>query len=455
MTRARVGDVVAATSLALLLAFASAAAAQEPVGATLGVNEAVAYARRHSPAYRQVVNDVEAADANTRAAWAGFLPQLSLSARTGGSSSTVVTGQDDAGRPITLADPLDFQSSSSSQSVSANVTLFEGGRHFHDLAGARSRETAAEASLLAEGLKLDANVRSLYWQAVQAGRAIAVEEALLAAANEQKESIQRRVRVAAAGPEDVLGADVDVATRELSLEQARGAARKAVLSLLEAMGAPLDVEPALDSEPPATVDPASLDVDVLVEAATGTHPDVAAARARVSAAEASLRGARAGYWPTISADAGYGRSTSLSTYDALFEPNPRNHAFSFGLSVSLPIFTGFQTSAQVAQSSAALDDARAQLRAAKLAAEGETRAALIDLENAYRALALAERSAELSRERVEMARERYRLGALGFTELQAVIDRAATAERDALDARFRYVQAVVALEARTGVEIVE
>ena len=141
---------------------------------------------------------------------------------------------------------------------------------------------------------------------------------------------------------------------------------------------------------------------------------------------------------------------SLSSYGALFELNPQNRTLSFGLRASLPLFTRFETSLAIARAEAAADDARHELRAARLALEREVRAALADYRNAYRSLELAERAAELSAERLRMAQERYRLGALSFTELQAVQDRAAAAEREALGARFEAARALVALEERLG-----
>lgn len=422
---------------------------QQPAEA-LTLEDAIEYARAHSPAYGQVLNDLAVADWRQRAGWAAFLPAVSLSAGTGGGRSTTVTGQTDAGEPYRLPAPLEFESSSSNQGVGLNFTLFEGGARFQELSQGRAQARETRARVDAQAVALDAQIAQLYWQAVQRQQRIAVEEDLLAAAIEQRDAIERMVRVAAAGPEEVLGAEVDVAERELSLEQARSEARKARLMLLEAMGAPLAEDVELVSPPPDVEDPAALNVDALVERAVRAHPDVVAAEAAVQAAEDGADAARSRRWPTLSASANWGRSMSLSSNEALFEPDPQNRAFSFNLSASLPLFNRFQTSLAVAQTSAAADDAVAQARAQRLLVEREVRSAVIDLRNAYSALALARRSAELSAERVELARERYRLGAMSFTELQSVINQAAQAELAALDARFAYVQARVTLEERTG-----
>lgn len=439
------------TLVTLALSFAPGAAAQQPAPPDpLTPAAAVAYARRHSPAYRQTRNDAQVADAQTRAAWGAFLPSLSLSASTGGGTSTRVTGESDAGEPIRLPEPIDFTSSSSSQSIGLGMTLFEGGARFQELGAARASALATRARIHEATATLDARALTLYWQAVQRQRAIGVEEALLAAARERLDAIGHMVAIAAAGPEDVLGAEVDVAAQELALARARGEAAKAMLWLLEAIGAPLDVRPGLEAELPPVDGTAQVHADAIVARALETHPALDAARAELDAADESLDATRARRWPRITGSAGWGRSMGLSSYDALFEPDPQNHSFSFGLSASLPVFSGFQTTLARERAHAARDDARAGLDVARLAVERRVREALIDVDYARRALELAERSAELSRQRLEMAQERYRLGALRFTELQSVIERAAQAERQALDARFAYVIARVALDEATG-----
>ena len=442
---------VALTLVALAAhAPAGGAAAQQAPPDPLGPAAAVAYAREHSPEYRRVLNDIDVARASTRAAWGAFLPSLALGASTDRYSSSTVTGEDEAGRPITFPDPVDYTRSSSSQSIGLDMTLFDGGASFQELGAARAEAAATRARIDESAVALDARVLTLYWQAVQRERAIEVESRLLAAAHERHDAIQRMVAIAAAGPEDVLGAEVDVATQELALERARATAARAVIALLEAMGAPLDVAPTLDAELSRTLDPAALHEDALVERALARHPSIVAADAAIEAADESADAARAGYWPRISGNAGWGRSAGASSDDALFDLNPQNTSFSFGLSASLPIFQGFQAQLASERAHAALDDARAERHAARLAVAAGVRGALLDLRTAWRALEIAERVATLSADRLAMAHERYRNGALGFTELQAVVARADQAERDALDARFEYEIARVALEEAVG-----
>ena len=97
------------------------------------------------------------------------------------------------------------------------------------------------------------------------------------------------------------------------------------------------------------------------------------------------------------------------------------------------------------------DDARASLREARLAVERETRAAIIDLENAYAGVRLAERSAEIARERLRQGQEQYRLGTLpDYTALQQMIEAVAQQERLVTQAYYSFTVALLTLEETVG-----
>jgi outer membrane protein TolC len=141
----------------------------------------------------------------------------------------------------------------------------------------------------------------------------------------------------------------------------------------------------------------------------------------------------------------------LRNYGAFKQFNPQNWSFGFGVGASIPLFTRFQTSNQIAQAEAAATDAEHDLRASQLDLERQVRASIIDLTNAHRSLILADERADLSRQRQELAQEQYRMGgSISFTELQQMFDRTAEAERQALEARFTFINARIALEALLG-----
>jgi len=438
-------------SVASLLVTGTVSAQQVPVRLTLA--EAIAIARERNPQYRQALNSRNAAGVEARAGWSGFLPRITAGMSTGGSSSRVVTGEDDFGEPVALPVAREFQGSSSSQSLGASLTLFDGLGNVQRIKAARAGADMAQAEAQLALRTLEAETARRFYRALVADRSVALEERLLQVARDQLANTEQRFALAAANQEDVLGARVDVANREVDLARARGEAQKAYFALREYLGVAEDVmfEPA--GEMPEAFDPTTLEASQLVATALARHPRIVQLEASARAAEAQAGVAGARRWPGVSANVGLGRSMSLSSYDALFEPNPRNRSFSFGLSVSLPLFTGFETSAQIARADAQARNADEALRAGRLAVEREVRSGLIDLQNAHRALEVARQAADLSGQRLELARQRYQVGQLDFALLQQIMSLAAQSERQVVEAEVNLAVAVVSLQEAVGTEV--
>src|SRR5690606_3513236 len=254
--------------LAILLAGAAVPAAAQDVPRQLTLEDAIRIALQRNPAHRRVLNDEDVTVVGERAAWSQFLPNVSASFSTMMSRSRFVSGEDDFGRPI----PEDVHRSRADQSISANVTLYDGLSRVNSLRAARAESRAVAARISGSQNALAADVSRLFYAALHARQRIALEEQLLAPARERLETTEQQLRVARPHPEDVLGAQVDVARQELALEQAHGNARKADLDLRQALGVEEAIAFDLAGGLPALFDPTSLDEDALVARALEAAP---------------------------------------------------------------------------------------------------------------------------------------------------------------------------------------
>lgn len=428
--------------------------AQEPaVPATLTLDEAISIARERNPTYRQAVHQRRAAGAQIRSGYGQFMPTLTASIGFSGYSSQTVTGEDDYGRPVALPTAIDFQGSSASQSIGASLTLFDGMRNLNTMRASRASVAQFDAAEARAAQQLEAETARRFYDALRTERLIELEDGLLESSRQQLANTERLFRTAGATREDVLGAQAALANQQLAVAQARGNYDKAVLALREQMGITEDLGFHPVGALPEVFDPSGLTAGQLVARAEASNPELARLDAAANAAALRATAARGARWPTVRASASYRRGVSLSSYDALFELNPQNRTFSFGLSLDWSLFTGFQTSVQVALADVDARNADEQLRAARLRLEREVRGALIDVQNAYRALQLARQSAGFSRERLALAQERYAIADISFANLQLIIDQAAQAERQLVGAEFEYARAVVTLEEAVGAEI--
>jgi outer membrane protein len=439
------------TVLTVLAATAVTAVAQEKaIPARLTLEDAIAIARERSPDLAQARNSLDAQGSQVTAGFGALLPTLTAQLSFGGSDSRTVSGLDDFGQPVEQEIVRRFQSSTSSQGLYTSMTLFNGLRSLRTYSAAKASFTSAAEYRATVQTRVDAETTRRFYDAIRTRQLIALEDRLLASAREQRDNTARLFRTASATQEDLLGAEADVASQELQLARAEGEAEKAVLAVREQLALVEAIDFEVTGETPEAWDPAFVDPDSLVAVAVRTHPDVARLDAAARAAHLRAGAARGSYWPTVRLGASLSRSANAIGYDALFNFNPQNRTLGFSLSLDWPLFQGFQTRAQVSQASADALNAEESLRAAKLAREREVRAALIDLQNAYRGVALAERATELSNERLRLSRERYAIGAITFANLQILIDRAAQEERQLINARYQFVAAAVTLNERVG-----
>lgn len=442
------------------LAAAPSLHAQQPApgpaeGEPLSLLQAQRIAEENNPTYRRALTEVGTARADVRRARGAFLPSVSVGLGANGNYSRTFTGVDPFGEPVVRDDAVESKNSSVSQSLSMqSYTLVDGGQRRRDLRAARAGEQVVDARVAGAAITMRGEVSRRYWESVRADRLIRLEEELLASARDRLEVTRALVRVGVRGPLDVLSAEVTVAEQEQALERARGDARKSQLDLRQAMGVMDGGWLRLTDEPVPLFDPAALDAQTLVRQALSGHPRVRRVDYALMQSEARLGSAQGARWPRLTMGANLGRSQQFQDYTGFYALDPLNQSAGVSLNLSVPLFTGHQTSYQVQAARAARAAAGEDARGERLALERDVRGALVDLDNAYRGAVNAERTLGLNRQRLELAQQQYRVGALTLTDLTDAVERAARAERDAIRTRFDFATALATLEERLGGPVV-
>ncbi len=438
--------------LAALTATASPGTAQE-VPAVLTLADALRLARQNSPVWLRSVNDRDVSAVAVRQAWAGFLPNVSSQLGFSGNSSTTTRGTGDFGQTVET-DPITVRNSSASQGLSLSMTLFDGGAMFRRYASAKAQESATEAAISLAGATLEAQVSRDFYEARRTDMLVEVEQRNVDAARRRYEDNQERFRIAAIDQVALLDAQRAVISAEQNLRLAEANTRKARLALATSIGIDAGIVFDVADELPEVFDPSAIDAGALVARAVAVSPSVRQRTAAFDAARQNAASARGGRWPTISSSFGYGRNTSERGFGAFGELNPDgSRGYNFSINVSFPLFNRFQTASQVAQSSAAMEDARQELRQARLETERMIRSGLIDLQRAWENYLAQQQIAALSQQQVELAEEQFRLGALDFLRFQNLVDANAQAQRQAVEATFQFIAARVALEERLGARL--
>jgi len=302
--------------------------------------------------------------------------------------------------------------------------------------GQRSANIENASQLLnAAALTQSATVQSLFLAALQTYyNAQATRAAVIAtteaerAARESFVAAEARYNVGVATPADRLLAQTAYSQATLNRIKAEGEARNALGALANAMGFDAQQRIVLADIPQAMPDGAfQKDVDALIAAAQARRPDLKAAEAQLKAAEASVDLARAQGRPTLSLSTG-------PTWQDL--GGVVTNGGNVGLTLSVPIFSGFETTYRVRSAAA-----QAEVRAAQ---RDRIRSQVaLDVWKAYQSLNTATQSLKTTADLVASAEQservalgRYKAGVGTVLELLA-------AQSALANARLQRIQAAL------------
>ena len=274
----------------------------------------------------------------TREAWANARVQA---AQVGVAQSDYLPGLD--GKASANRQRTDGETSRSrSASITLSWLLYDFGARSANLENARQLLSAAASTL-------DATVQNVFLSAVQAyynaQAARAAVSATLESEHASRESLaaaETRYRVGVATPADRLQAQTALSQAILNRIQAEGALKNALGTLANVMG--------LDAGSPLKLDEARRN-----------RPDLQAAEAQVKAAQAGVDYARAAGLPTLSLAAG---PAWLKTHTG--GSDLASHSNAVGLTLTLPLFSGFDTTYKVRSAEARAEVAGAQRDALRL-----------------------------------------------------------------------------------------
>jgi outer membrane protein TolC len=129
-----------------------------------------------------------------------------------------------------------------------------------------------------------------------------------------------------------------------------------------------------------------------------------------------------------------------------FNRNP----FSVGLTIALPIFTGFSRQLQVSQANNQAHDAELNRRAEELRLRTQVTNAFGNLESAQRVVEAEARNRELAATRLAAEQRRYALGASDLLLLLDAQTSLSLAEQSYLNAVYDFHYNLIALEAAVG-----
>ena len=407
------------------------------------LEEAVSSAQRNAPAAIQARGLERTSRQQVTNAYAAFIPSLTVSAggtRQFTDAQTIIRD----GQTVTLpSEPWSY-----STGMTFGVELFDGGRRFYDIGAARASVDAAEANFITQRFNVAFNVKQQYYNVLAAHESEAAALAQLEQAEQQLRAATARVTAGVATKSDSLRSLIQVGNAQLAVETARNNLRVANAALTRLVGA-TDLVTATPSDTIAEVEPLAIDSAALLELAID-GPVVNQAAANLSAARATRRAANMRYLPTISAS--YQRGGSGTGRFGIGD-EAYNYSGALRLSANFPLFNQFSREDAIVRADVARDNAEAQLRDARLAAQANLTGSLGSLQLAEQRIRIQQASVEAAEEDLRVQQQRYALGASTLLDLltsQTTLNQARAA---LIAARYDYRVAKAQLETLVGREL--
>ncbi len=275
-----------------------------------------------------------------------------------------------------------------------NYVLFDFGAREAGVESARQSLIAANWIHSATIQQVLFDTIDAYYRLFAATENVGATRAAEESARESFEAAQARLAAGRGTRADLLQAQTAYSQARLNRTRAEGDAATARGTLASTLGFDADRTLALAPPPDLTSQALAREaVGQLIETARSRRPDLLAAQAQVRAAQSNERAARAQGMPTVSSFASVTASHSAPGSD------PRSGAV--GVTVSIPLFTGYRSTYQVR---AAGEQVQSQIASRdRLASE-----IALDVWTAYQTLLTEGQAYETALDLVVSAQESYR-----------------------------------------------
>jgi outer membrane protein len=355
-------------------------------------------------------NSMQISDANVTAAYGNFIPSLSASASMGRSGSTTTTSVGD----------LISANGTVSAGLNANVTLFDGFRNTSTLNRATSSADAAAFNFAKQKQTTVLAIEQSYLTVLRNQQLLIVSQDNLKRSQQQLSRIEESNKVGALAKSDVYRQQVQTANDELAVINAQSSFDNSKQDLLFLLS--LDVTKDYNFEDATVLQQIqglvndSLqqeygDYNKLVQEALESRPDYKSSLLAKQISENDLTISRSGHYPSLSLGAGYGYGGS--TFSTLTD----SKSWNWRLSMSIPIFSGFQTSTAVQTSQLNFELAEQQLDQAKRSVAKDVKSSLLNLETARKRYDVSLKNMKSAEEDRRIAEERYNLGSNTLLDL--------------------------------------
>ncbi len=396
-------------SLFLLLVMANAGYPQKQ----LTLDDAVNIALQRNSTLQKNINAIKSYESDLLASYGSLIPSLSATGNWGWSRS------EDEGGSLNIAGfviPLPATTTESrnySASVNASWTLFDGLANFASISQSKNNLESAKLSLerLKQGIIFQTT--QFYYDVINAQQLLKVREDNLKWNQKSLETITERNRLGAVTLADVYAQQVRTGNAELEVIRAKNNLETSKANLLFFLG----LEVTEDFSFPDALSAQELlqlEADLaeeyenltgLINRAYDNRKDYISAQFELESALEGITIARSGHFPRLT------NSISYSLRSNEFKRLTDSRTYSVGLTLSIPIFSGFSVSNRVQLAEVNAWNKKIELSDLEREIKKDLKKTNLDLQAAGLAVNLSEKNVKAAEENLKIEEEKYSLGA--------------------------------------------
>jgi outer membrane protein len=436
--------------IALLLIVGNNSFSQEK---ELKLNDAIKIALQKNTSLITNENELSRSKSNLTAAYGRFLPDLSAY----GNFSWDRSEADNVTRVIQgipfPGQTYESESRSYGVGASSNLVLFDGLSNFANLSRSKNNVESVKLAIQQKKQEVVFQTINLYYSIVEAGQLLKVREEDVKQQQKNLETIEERNKLGSVTMADVYQQQVQLGNAELQVIQQKNTLETAKSNLLFYLG--LDVlenytysSTLTDRENKILNTDVNTDYDrltELVKSALENRKDYQAQKLNLDSYYDNITMARSGHLPRLSGSLGYSSfSNSIST---IFDS--RN--YSAGLTLSIPIFSGFSVSNSVQSAEVDAMNYELQVKDSERSIKQEIQKSFLDLEAATKGLAVTEKNIKAAEENLKIEQEKYNLGSGRLLDVLIANTTYQNAQTNHINAQFNYIRLSDQLKYNLGI----
>ena len=427
---------------AIVLSMIGPANSQEKM--TLTLEESIQLALSQNPSHLAAEERVEGAKTKIKEAVAGFFPTLSASGLRTLKEKIMVLEFPSfiPGQPperVELDFTRDFQTT-----FALSVPLFVGGQLKSSFNQAKYNHLSSEESLRQSKQMTVFNTKRAFFGYLLSQEFVKVAEEAVTVAEKHLNNVQTLYEVGMSSKFDLLRSEVQLANLKPQLIKAKNNVKVAELGLKTILGVDLAQPIEIDGE--LTYTPFEPDLEEALQTALQNRPEIQQLDYQKLMAGELLKMSRGSRYPTVAVTGAF----NFWADKLNFKEETWQSYYAINLAVSIPLFRGFVSSAQIAQSKSMIREIELGKKGLEDMVRFEVRQAILKLEEAKESLLSQEKNVEQAEESLRIAELNFAEGlatTLDVSSVQAALSQAKTNYSQAL---FDYVVSLAELDKAVG-----